>query len=440
LGTKELGRKYGILFTVFIFSLILLLIYNLFSLNRDRLDRHEPTKVYFADNMSAAHITLIDQFNRLHQNEIEIIPIDLPFSKFTTNERKELIARSLRDKDSRIDIFAVDQIWVPRFAKWAEPLAKYFTQKELATLVPQALTTCYYDQVLVGIPLYIDEGVLYYRSDLLKRVSSDPGFEKRLRNSIGWDELIRLGKQYSNDQMFYLFQGDNYEGLICNYFEILLSMGGEVFQDGKIKFNTPVGRQSIQFMADLIYKYQISPKEVYGYNEQESYVCALRNNAPFFRGWSSFLKDVTLTPADSAKRNLLRMASLPHFEGRPEKSVFGGWDLMISKNSSNKMEAVKFLEFIISVESQKTLFSISGYPPIRREVYTDPEILAQYPYLRDIEKRIQTGAHRPMLTDYTKISDILSLHLNNVLKRETTPRQALQEVDAAISTNQYFVK
>jgi hypothetical protein len=37
-----------------------------------------------------------------------------------------------------------------------------------------------------------------------------------------------------------------------------------------------------------------------------------------------------------------------------------------------------------------------------------------------------------MLTDYTKISDILSLHLNKVLKRETTPRQALQEVDAAI--------
>ena len=390
--------------------------------------------------MSEAHLILIDQFNRLHKDEIEIVPIDLPFSKFTTNERKELIARSLRDKDNRIDIFAVDQIWVPRFAKWAEPLASYFTQKELAAIVPQALTTCYYDQVLVGIPLYIDEGVLYYRSDLLSRISTDPGLEERLRGSISWDELIRLGQQYGNEQMFYLFQGDNYEGLICNYFEIFFSMGGHVSQDEEIKFNTQSGRKSIQFLADLIYKYRISPEEVIGYNEQESYVCALRNDAPFFRGWSSFLKDMTLTPADSAKRDLLRMASLPHFEGQPEKSVFGGWDLMISKNCSNKMEAVKFLEFIVSVESQKTLFSISGYPPIRKEVYTDPEILIQYPYLKDIEKRIQNGAHRPMLADYTKISDILSFYLNKVLKREITPWQALQNVDTAIYTNQYFVK
>ncbi len=116
---KNLKNKYGLLFTLFIFSLVLLLIYNLFSLNRDRLDQREAVKIYFADNMSKAHLTLIDRFNRLHKDEIEIVPIDLPFSKFTTNERKELIARSLRDKDSRIDIFAVDKIWVPRFAKWA---------------------------------------------------------------------------------------------------------------------------------------------------------------------------------------------------------------------------------------------------------------------------------------------------------------------------------
>lgn len=440
MNRKEFKNKYGLLFTLFIFSLVLLLIYNLFTLNRDRLDRHEPIKIYFADNMSRAHLTLIDQFNRQHRNEIEIIPIDLPFSKFTTNERKELIARSLRDKDSRIDIFAVDKIWVPRFAKWAEPLAKYFTQKELATIVPQALETCYFDQVLVGIPLYIDEGVLYYRSDLLPCVSSDPDLERRLRKSISWDELIRLGRQSGRDQMFYLFQGDNFEGLICNYFEIFFSLGGQVFQNGKVQFNTPVGRQSIQFLADLIYKYRISPPEVAGYNEQESYLCALRNDAPFFRGWSSFLKDVTIPPADSAKWAFLRMTSLPHFEGHPAKSVFGGWDLMISKNSSNKMEAVQFLKFIMSVESQEVLFSISGYPPIRREVYADSAILSKYPYLKDVEKRIQNGTHRPMLTDYTKISDILSLHLNKVLKQEMTPVQALQKVDTAIASNRYFIK
>jgi multiple sugar transport system substrate-binding protein len=31
-----------------------------------------------------------------------------PFQKFSTNERKELLTRSLRSKSDRIDIFSVD--------------------------------------------------------------------------------------------------------------------------------------------------------------------------------------------------------------------------------------------------------------------------------------------------------------------------------------------
>ncbi|MCK5075711.1 MAG: hypothetical protein KAR38_05015, partial [Calditrichia bacterium] len=72
------------------------------------------TKVYFVDNISDAHVVLIDKFNREYEGEIEIVPVNLPFAKFSTNERKELLARSLRSKNDGIDIFAVDLIWVPR--------------------------------------------------------------------------------------------------------------------------------------------------------------------------------------------------------------------------------------------------------------------------------------------------------------------------------------
>ena len=76
------------------------------------------TEIYFADNISIAHQALIDRFNLEYKNKIKVIPINLPFTKFSTNERNELLARTLRSNSSRIDVFSVDLIWVPRFAIW----------------------------------------------------------------------------------------------------------------------------------------------------------------------------------------------------------------------------------------------------------------------------------------------------------------------------------
>ena len=69
-------------------------------------------KIYFVDHISAAHQKVIDKFNEKYKGQIEVVAINLPFVKFSTNERKELLARYLRSKSDRIDIFSVDQIWL----------------------------------------------------------------------------------------------------------------------------------------------------------------------------------------------------------------------------------------------------------------------------------------------------------------------------------------
>lgn len=99
---------------------ILFYVYDHFKLKN--ADTGLVTQIFFADNISNAHRKLIERFNEEFKGQIEVIPIDLPFSKFSTNERKELLARSLRSKSERIDVFAVDLIWVPRFARWGQPV------------------------------------------------------------------------------------------------------------------------------------------------------------------------------------------------------------------------------------------------------------------------------------------------------------------------------
>jgi multiple sugar transport system substrate-binding protein len=437
---KKSRTKYGYLIVVFIVAIIILLIFNLIFLNRERFEKKEITKLYFADNISQAHLEIINDFNEKYKGRIEIVPINLSFTKFTTNERKELIARSLRSRNSRIDIFAVDQIWVPRFAKWAEPLAKYFMQTDLVKIIPAALSTCYYNDVLLGIPLYIDIGVLYYREDLIRQTANSDEILEKLNRGITWEEFIEYGEQHFKNKPYYLYQGDNYEGLVCNYLEILGNMGSRIYENNNLQVNTPEGRRSIQFLLDLITKYRLVPPDVSAFIERESYLYALENDALFFRYWSSGLKERSIEERSPEKVKKLQVAHLPHFSGNTPTSVFGGWNLMISKYSDKKPEAFEFLQFFLSEEVQKTLFETSGFLPILKSIYNDPEIIRQYPQIVRLYEIMATGFHRPALENYTKISDILAFYLNKVLKEEMTAEEALLRADETIISDQLFLK
>ena len=189
-------------------------------------ERSGPRRVFFADNISTAHEAIIARFNELHKGRIEVVPVNLPFTKFSTNERKELLARSLRTRSDRIDVFAVDLIWVTRFSKWAEPMDRHFPRESLATTLPQALESCTVDGALMALPLYVDIGLMYYRSDIVGRLPDSSAIEEALRRSITWDELTALRDRLNyRGRPFYVFQGKAYEGLICNYFEHVASQG-----------------------------------------------------------------------------------------------------------------------------------------------------------------------------------------------------------------------
>jgi len=388
--------------------------------NSDKIKR-----IYFADNISVAHQKIIDQFNTRYSGQIEVIPIDLPFTVFNTNERKELIARALRGKNSRIDIFAVDLIWLPRFAKWAEPLGAYIPESDLNKLLPQALSTCYFEDQLVGIPLYIDVGILYYRRDLLENLPNYNQIRTMLEKSITWEQMLKIYNDHFVNKPFYMFQGASYEGLICNYIEILGGNNGQLYSGNKFQLTSPEALQSCQFMVDLIYKYQVTPPIATSFTENESYLYALSNDIPFIRGWPSFTSNISVFPEDSAKVNNLVIAQLPHFQGKNPATVFGGWNLMIAKDSAEKEAASLFLQYVYSEDAQKILYEYGGYLPIRTDIYEDEVYCRENSSLLQLKSIMDSGIHRPALINYTRISDILSQTINKTLTGKQTVPEAM---------------
>jgi multiple sugar transport system substrate-binding protein len=427
-----------VVFVAIAVTLVTLIFYN----GRDQdSETDNATTIYFADNISIAHAAIIEKFNTAYKNEIRVIPIDLPFSKFSTNERKELLARALRGKGERIDIFAVDHIWVPRFARWAESLDLYFKSSDKKRIISYAKESCFYKGRLVSLPLYIDLGVLYYRDDLLRSLPDYQVIKEKLNNSMTWSEFLVLSERLKGRFPYtYLYAADNFEGLVCTFFELLQEHSSSIFRRDSVRLNIPAAQHRLQLMVDLIHRYEFVPPAVLSFNENQCYEYALTNEVPFLRGWPGFKKQFNRDNEISDILDQMAVAPLPHFEGRKSLSVFGGWNLMIPKETKYRNQAIEFMHFVLQRENQELLYEIGGFLPVISEIYEDADYLRSHPELAGFRKMMEFGFHRPYLEDYTKISDILSFYLHLAVKGEISVRDALTEATKRINSKQVLIR
>jgi multiple sugar transport system substrate-binding protein len=426
---------------VLIFVSLVMISIIIYYLSHDYESGDSVKKIYFADNISAAHQKLIDKFNQEYQGRIEVFPVNLPFSKFSTNERKELLARSLRSKSDRIDVFAVDLIWVPRFSRWAEPLDMYFPADQRSSIISNAIESCYFNGHLVGFPFYIDVGLMYYRKDLLQQLPDYAYWEKKIQASLTWPELLTLSKSLHSPQGFsYIFAADNYEGLVCSFLDLLVSQRSSIMSGDSVDLVTAPAIRSLQLLVDLVNTYRITPPAVTALDEYHTYLYALRFDIPFLRGWPGAKTQYRNTIENGEKLNLLEFAPLPHFEQANRTFVLGGWNLMIPRYSRRKTESLEFIRFILRPENQKILYTEGGFIPVINGIFSDQEFIKNNPELIRYQALIEQGFHRPKLVDYTKISDAISYYSNLAIQGQLTVTEALQRATRTINQNRTVIK
>jgi multiple sugar transport system substrate-binding protein len=390
--------------------------------------------IYFADDITPAHQKIIDLFNIEYASRIHVVPISIPFDKFSTNERKELFARFLRSKSDQIDIFAIDGIWIPRFAKWCEPLDTYFTPEERDAVLPESMIPCVCHDTLVAVPLFTDVALLYYRSDLLARLPDASDIEQRLQESITWDKFFDVCRRLRPvSSRPFVFQADNYEGLMCGYVEMLAGLDDPMVEGGNLNLTSPGAVKAAEMLQASIDANAISPSAVTSFRENSSIDYFIRNNAVFLRGWPSFQRDFASWGGDGTfPIDKLRKAPPPHFKGHKPVSMLGGWNLMISRYSTQKPEAVLFLKFLLSKRAQEVLYREGGLLPVNRHLYDDSTFVAECPDLRFYKNLFHTGVRRPALANYTKYSDILSRYLKQAMMQTMSAPAALRQAQAEI--------
>ena len=364
-----------------------------------------------------------------------------------TDQRRQGLVVPLRSRKSNPDIFLMDVAWISQFVEsgWLEPLENYIKKHKLdinvyfKRILKLADT---YNNVLMALPVYVDGGMLYYRKDLLQKYGyEDP--PKTWKELISYSIAIQSKERKANKTFYgFVWQGAQYEGLICNFLEVAGSGGGGILiKDKKISLNTPENKKAVQYMYDLIYKYKISPPNTFTEMKEEEVRMFFQNgNSLFERNWPYAW--ALHSNEDSQVKNKVAITSLPHFPSGESISTLGGWHIGISKYSDVKNESFQFLKFITSYNTQKRLAMKLGWNPGRKDVYNDKEIIQKMPHFVVLKKIFERAYPRPKLPFYTLISEVLQRNINSVLCGRVDVDTALlaAEKEAQIIIDRYAKK
>ena len=372
-----------------------------------------------------------------------------------TDTREDMYASAFIAKDATYDVVYMDIIWVPKFAKagWIIPLDDKLSEEKDESkgshlpggskvqgvkssrgqgvegsgrereFLPGDIAGSKYKGKIYRIPLQSDAGILYYRKDILEKAGLEP--------PETWEELVNIARKLQNppDLWGFTFQGDQYEGLICNFLELVWGAGGKIMDaEGNIQVDSKECLSALKWMASLVG--EISPPGVTTYQEEESRHIFQEGRCIFHRNWPYVW--TLAQKEESPIKGKIGIIPMVHKKGYESAATQGGWGLGISKFSKHLKEAWKFIEFATSTEGQKVLHFKNGYIPTRHELFKDPEILEKSPHYEQLYEIQLKARPRPVHPRYSEISDALQVEIHSAITGIKPPEQALKDAQKKI--------
>lgn len=332
-------------------------------------------------------------------------------------------------RGSDYDLVYMDIIWVARFADqdWLMDLSNKISDKELNRFLPNDLNGGRYKKRLYRIPFHSDTGVLYYRKDLLESltIKHPPETFKELK-----DFSQQLQKPQGKPRWGYVWQGQQYEGLVAMFVEILYSSGGSWINEETLEVELdkpevlPKTLEAIKFLRNTISE-QISPPNVTTYQEEETRRLFQEGEAVFLRNWPYVWNEANKSTSNIQGK--FAIAPVVHAEGQKSKACQGGWGLGISKFTKHPNEAWKAVEFFTSAATQRKYALRTGNMPSRRSLFYDPQLVERYSHYPTLLNILNNTVLRPRIPLYHKASAILQKHLNYVLTNQNIKPEGIEK-------------
>jgi multiple sugar transport system substrate-binding protein len=340
-----------------------------------------------------------------------------------SDEQHLFYAINFQARSQDFDVVALDTIWTAEFAQagWLRDLTHLLPPDERADLFPGPLDSALWRGRVHALPWFADVGLLYYRSDLLAR--------RGLAPPRTWDELVAAAGALQRERASphgFVWQGKQYEGLVCDALEFVWSHGGDLEPA-----HGAAAARGLAFMRSLVTG-GVTPAFVTTLTEEPSRVIFGRGDAAFLRNWPYAWK--LFERKGSPVRGRVGVALLPRAEGGESAATLGGWLLGVSAFSPRAEAAERFAAFLASPEAQKALALAYGYSPPRRSLYRDAELAAAQPFTASLAAVLEAARPRPVSPYYVAWSQTLQGQFSAVLTGRRTPAEALATIQRTRET------
>jgi multiple sugar transport system substrate-binding protein len=377
-----------------------------------------------------ARTVLINAFEKQYPG----IKVTLTSAPTDTDTNRATLATEISGGSSQPDVFMGDVIWPAQFGahQLAVPLSQYLPASYFSKFAPGLVAGATYKGAVYGSPLFEDQGFLYYRKDLLTK--------DKLPVPTTWEQLETDAKAViakGQSKYGFVWEGDSYEGLTCNFMEYLTDAGGTATNSSytTATLNSAAALKAVTFMRSLITS-GVTPAAVTTFQEPQAMNTFASGQSVFLRNWDYAYAD-SITPSDGGKltASQVGVAPLPTFAGQtaPGYSNIGGWNMYINPHSKHIGADLTFIQWLSGTTAQDILSEKYGFISTVTAVRSSSAVIASNPVFAVVPntKLVPRPAGTP---EYPQLSTAIYQNVNAALAGSASPSAAVAAMQSAASS------
>jgi trehalose/maltose transport system substrate-binding protein len=339
------------------------------------------------------------------------------------------LARAFSSKSSSIDVAMIDVNWPGAFAPYLVNLRPKLG-KQAKLHVKSIVANDTIRGRLVAMPWFGDYGILYYRTDLLRKYGYS-GPPKTWTTLFQMAKKIQDGERKSNSNFTgFVFQGNAYEGLTCNTLEWIASVGGgHIVDNGKVTIDNPKARAVLDSIRTQIGK--TTPQGVTTYQEDQTEHAFDNGDAAFARNWP-YQYGIGAGPGSKVKGKF-SVTVLPHGATGQSVGTVGGWQLAVSRFSKHQGASIELVRYMTSPAVEKFDALTNSNVPTIVSVAKDKAVVKANPYLKPAIANVPrvTRPGKFYGARYNEASKVIYQGINQILTGSPAS-QVLPQIEARL--------
>ncbi|HTG68600.1 MAG TPA: sugar ABC transporter substrate-binding protein [Candidatus Udaeobacter sp.] len=312
---------------------------------------------------------------------------------------------------------------------WLEPLDNYVQKDakyDYSDFSGEAIRSATVDGKLAGIPVIMEQGILYYRKDLLQKAG--------IPVPATIDELVSAARKLhdpENGVYGFIARGGR-SPLVTQVSSFLYSEGGDFTNGQKATINTPEAMRAFTIYGSLLRDY--GPPGAINMSWPQASALFAEGKAAFYTDANSIYRSAS-DPARSTVTEQIGYASFPAGKSGSRTYNITSWGLAMNPRAADKAAAWAFIRWATSKEivlqTQR-----KGNPGARHSVWNMSEGTAGFPKeMVEVIKKSGVGGvdhDRPTVINVAEARETVGEIVQRVMMGDPNLQQVADRANAAL--------